>query len=84
VASFASPKTLAIFKSPHHGSGEPQPELRFEEAVRSWLEQLATSPSAGLSESAKESREALTDYILPALTQGVIRSTGPREALKSF
>jgi hypothetical protein len=84
VASFPSPKTLAIFKSFHHGSSEPQPGLGFEQAVRSWLERLASSPSVGLSESPKEAREALTDYILPALTQGVVRSTGPREALKSL
>lgn len=82
VASFPSPKTLATFKSLH--DGESLPELRFEEAARSWLEQLAASPSAVLSESPKEAREALSDYVLPALTKGVVRSTGPREALKSF
>jgi hypothetical protein len=82
VASFPSPKPLSIFKSLHGGSSEPQPELRFEEAVRSWLEQLATSPSASVSESPKV-REALRDYILPALAQGVVRSTGPRESLTS-
>jgi hypothetical protein len=83
VASFAAPKTWDIFKVSDHGSIELQLALRFEEAVKSWLEQLGTSPSAYLNESPKETREALTDYILPALTQGVVRSTGPRESVKS-
>jgi len=83
VASFASPKTWDVFRVGHHGSREPLLEFRFEEAVKSWLEQLGTSPSACLNESPKETRVALADYILPALTQGVVRSAGPRESLKS-
>jgi len=82
VASFAPPRTWDIFKARHHGTTETHLELRFEEAVKSWLEQLGTSPSAYLNESPKDAREALKDYILPALTQGVVRSTGPRESLK--
>jgi hypothetical protein len=82
VASFASPKTWKIFKGPLRNPIKSILAFRFEEAVKSWLEQLATSPTAYLNES-KETREALTDYILPALAQGVVRSTGPRESVKS-
>ena len=84
VGSFRSPNSWDIFRVPHHGSREPQLGLRFEEAVKSWLEQLATSPSAYLKEFPKETREALADYVVPAVTQGVVRSTGPRESLKSY
>jgi len=81
VASFPSPMAWHNFKAVHEG--EPRPELRFEQAVKSWLEELASIPSIFLSQSPKETREALTDYVLPALTQGVVRSTGPRESLTS-
>lgn len=81
VASFPSPNTWQNFKVSHQG--EPRPELRFEQAVKSWLEELASIPSIFLSQSPKETREALSDYVLPALTQGVVRSTGPRESLTS-
>ncbi len=81
VASFPSPNSWQNFKSSHQG--EPRPELRFEQAVKSWLEELASIPSIFLSQSPKETREALSDYVLPALTQGVVRSTGPRESLTS-
>jgi hypothetical protein len=81
VASFPSPKAWQNFKAAHNG--EPSPELRFEEAVRSWLEQLGTSSSPYLSEFPPQTREALSYYVLPALTQGVVRSTGPRASLTS-
>jgi len=83
VGSFPSPSSWDIFRVPHHGSREPQLGLRFEEVVKSWLEQLGTSPSAHLKEFPKETREALADYVVPAVTQGVVRSTGPRESLNS-
>jgi hypothetical protein len=81
VASFPSPKSLQNFKADHQG--EPHPELRFEESVRAWLEQLGSSPSPFLSEFPPKTREALSYYVLPALTQGVVRSTGPRASLTS-
>jgi hypothetical protein len=88
VGSFLAPKDWDIFRVPHHGSDAKDPgdrniEFRFEETVKSWLEQLATSPSAYLMEFPKEAREALTDYVVPALTQGIVRSSGPRESIKS-
>jgi hypothetical protein len=75
VASLASPSAWKVFEK------EPLLASRFEEAVRSWLEQIASSPSAYLGEASREAREAFTDYVLPALTEGVVRSTGPRESL---
>ena len=81
VASFPSPDTWQNFKAAHQG--EPHAGLRFEEAVRSWLEGLGTSPFPQLSEFPPRTREALRDYVLPALTEGVVRSTGPRESLTS-
>jgi hypothetical protein len=88
VGSFAAPKIWDIFKAAHHGTewegtSDANIGFRFEEAVKSWLEQLSTSPSAYLTEFPKETREALTDYVVPALTQGVVRSSGPRESIKS-
>jgi hypothetical protein len=81
VASFPSPMTWHNFKVAHQG--EPHAEVRFEQAVKSWLEELASIPSIFLAQSPKETREALSDYVLPALTQGVVRSTGRRESLTS-
>jgi len=88
VGSFAAPKNWDIFKAPHHGSDLEGPSdtdlaFRFEGAVKSWLEQPGTSPSSYLKEFPKEARETLTDYVVPALTQGVVRSSGPRESIKS-
>jgi hypothetical protein len=88
VGSFPAPKDWDIFRVPHHGSNSKDPAdthlgFHFEETVKSWLEQLAASPSAFLKEFPKETRETLTDYVVPALTQGVVRSSGPRESIKS-
>jgi hypothetical protein len=83
VGAFPAPKDWDIFKAPHHGSSEPHLEFRFEVAVKSWLEHLANAPSTYLKEFPKETREALKDYVVPALTQGVVRLAGPRESLKS-
>ncbi|MGC2530743.1 MAG: hypothetical protein WA639_23610 [Candidatus Acidiferrum sp.] len=81
VASFPSPKAWQNFKAAHQG--EPHAGLRFEETVRFWLEQLDASASPNLSEFPPQTREALSAYVLPALIQGVVRSTGPRESLTS-
>lgn len=85
---FPAPKTWTVFKVPHHGSELPSArdthmEARFEETVKSWLEQVRNSPSDYLKEFPKETRDALTDYVVPALSQGVIRGSGPREWLES-
>jgi hypothetical protein len=81
VASFPSPEAWQNFKASHQD--EPHAGLRFEETVRFWLERLGTSPSPHLSEFPPQTREALSDYVLPALTQGAVRSTGRRESLTS-
>ena len=88
VGQFPAPKTWTVFKVPHHGSELPSArdthlEARFEETVKSWLEQVRNSPTDYLKEFPKETRDALTDYVVPALSQGVIRGSGPREWLES-
>jgi hypothetical protein len=88
VGTFPAPKDWDIFRAPHHGSGGKDPsdahfESRFEGAVKSCLELLGSSPSPCMKELPEEAREALSDYVVPALKQGVIRSSGPRESLQS-
>jgi hypothetical protein len=83
IASLPSPKAWHSFKEIHRDSNDSELAFQFEQAVKSWLEQLATLPSAYLNEFPRETREALNDYVLPALTQGVVRSTGPRASVTS-
>jgi len=84
VGTFPSPKSWTVFRGPHHGTEGPlfaktDLALRFEENVKSWLEQLPSSRSTADTEFANDAREALDDYVLPALSQGVVRAGGPRE-----
>jgi hypothetical protein len=80
VGSFPAPKSWTVFKAPHHGTDRPPNlERRFEENVKSWLEQLRSSSSNDVQEFPKETREALLDYVVPALSQGIVRAGGPRE-----
>lgn len=50
--------------------------LRFEGQVQSWLETLSTE--SGLEQLTPELRRAAKMYIVPALTQGSVRSGHPR------
>jgi len=50
--------------------------LGFERQVQSWLETLSTE--SGLAELTPELRRAAQMYIVPALTQGSVRSGHPR------
>jgi hypothetical protein len=51
----------------------------FEEAIKLWLERVRVLNSVkGFS---PEAEDALNSYVLPALSAGVIRATGPRESL---
>lgn len=50
--------------------------LGFERQVQSWLETLSTE--SGLDELTPELRRAAQMYIVPALTQGSVRSGHPR------
>jgi hypothetical protein len=84
VGTFPAPKNWAVFRAPHHGTDRPSIRNiglagRFEENVRSWLEQLRSSPSDYAKEIPEETREALVDYVVPALSQGIVRAGGPRE-----
>jgi hypothetical protein len=53
--------------------------MRFEENVQSWLEQLRSSPSDYAKDIPEETKKALADYVVPALSQGIVRAGGPRE-----
>jgi len=53
----------------------PLQEERFETFVQQWLEDLPKYPS---KEAPNELREALRDYILPAVTSGEVRAAHPR------
>lgn len=84
VGTFPAPKTWTVFKAPHHGADRSSGKnmdlaLRFEENVKSWLEHLRSAPSDYVKEFPKETRETLMDYVIPALTQGIVRAGGPRE-----
>lgn len=50
--------------------------IGFERQVQSWLERLSTE--SGLEELTPELRRAAQMYIVPALTQGIVRSGHPR------
>jgi hypothetical protein len=84
VGTFPAPKDWSVFKAPHHGSDSPSVRdigraALFEEHVKSWLEQLRSSPSDDINKIPDETRGALVDYVVPALTQGIVRAGGPRE-----
>jgi len=84
IGVFPAPKNWTVFKASHHGLDRPLTTntdlaLRFEENVKSWLEHLRSSPSDYVKEFPKETREALVDYVVPALSQGIVRAGGPRE-----
>jgi hypothetical protein len=55
--------------------------LDFERNVQSWLEGLSTE--SGLSGLPPEFKRAAQMYIVPALTQGVVRSGHPRSLVRS-
>lgn len=87
VGDFPSPTSWEIFRVPHHGSPTSEPrdlglEESFENTVRFWLEELGSSSSANFSKIPKDTKEALADYVLPALAEGIVRSGGPRHATK--
>jgi hypothetical protein len=84
VGTFPAPKNWAVFKVPPDRTDIPSIlniglAGRFEENVKSWLEQLRSSPSDYAKEIPEETREALVDYVVPALSQGIVRAGGPRE-----
>ena len=56
-----------------HAAGDA---LGFERQVQSWLETLSTE--SGLKQLTPELRRAVQMYIVPALTQGSVRSGHPR------
>lgn len=87
VGGLPAPRSWEIFKFLHHGSPatderDSRFEERFEQAVRSWLEDVTSSLSANFAQIPKETKEVLTDYVTPAVAEGVIRSGGPRLSTK--
>ena len=56
-------------------------ELEFERVVQEWLESLGTE--AGLRDLPAELKRAAKLYIVPALSQGVVRAAHPRSSLNT-
>ncbi len=58
--------------------GSPQDKaFAFEEDVQRWLESLRVT---GVTEDfSPEAQDAISDYILPALNEGIIRAAHPKE-----
>jgi hypothetical protein len=84
VGSYPAPKKWMRFKVVNQGTEGPSVAnidlaQRFEEDVKFWLEQLRSSGSAE-NPLPDEAKDALEDYVIPALSQGVVRAGGPREA----
>jgi len=78
VGTFPAPKNWLVFRaSPvNENTGLA---LRFEENVKVWLEHLRSSPSDYVKEFPNETRAVLMDYVVPALSEGIVRAGGPRE-----
>ncbi len=55
----------------------PSQGAAFEAFVQQWLEDLANQPTGDFP---KELREALREYVLPAVTGGEVRAAHPRYA----
>jgi len=80
VGTFPAPKEWATFKVKDKPSVlNIVNGMRFEEHVKSWLERLRSSPFEDINKIPDETKGALVDYVVPALSQGVVRAGGPRE-----
>lgn len=82
VGTFTAPKEWAVFKAPHDGMDVASTRdlaFHFEEKVKSWFEQIRSSPSDYRAVFPEEAREALVDYVVPALSEGVVRAGGSRD-----
>ena len=83
--SYPAPKKWMRFKVVNQGTESPSVAYidlaqRFEEDVKFWLEQLRSSGFAEANQFPDEAKDALEDYVITALSQGVVRGGGPREA----
>jgi hypothetical protein len=78
VGEFPAPKSLSDDIAPATGSSGVALGLRLEEAIQSWLEQLARGSRGVLDELSPGLREAIEEHVLPILAQGEIRAAGPR------
>jgi|SRR5271157_2571220 len=79
IGIYPMPKTWTRFRPFDAASTESVQNrgLRFEEAVQSWLEAL---PAAGVAKDfPPETKDALLEYVLPAVSEGTVRAAGPRE-----
>jgi hypothetical protein len=79
IGIYPMPKMWTRFRPVDSGSSESLQNrgLRFEDAVQSWLEAL---PAAGVAKDfSAETRDALMEYVLPAVSEGTVRAAGPRE-----
>jgi hypothetical protein len=69
LGEFASPKSWLVFERPQSGA-------EFETLVQSWLEKLGKDVKE--PDAPRETREALSEYVVPSLINGEIHAAGPR------
>jgi len=72
MGPYPVPSNWAVAKAVGGGGAR---ELEFEQRVRSWLEQVSSSRTVkGLP---REASDAFDSYVIPALSSGLIRGSGP-------
>jgi hypothetical protein len=72
LGEFASPRSWRVFE--RRGS-----DTEFETRVQSWLEKLRNDVEE--PDVPQETREALSEYVVPSLINGEIHAAGPRLAM---
>jgi hypothetical protein len=83
IALFDIPESWPVFSRFLHLLPEninekgPKIALAFEENVQSWLEHMPTS--GFLQDLPPEAQAAFSNYILPALNEGIVGAAHPRE-----
>src|SRR6266511_5492031 len=73
MSGVLDPHLAFPLRAPGMSAGRP---FQLEEAVQAWLEGLARESVASTLPS--QLREAVEEYIVPALMQGEVRAAGPR------
>jgi len=69
LGEYPSPHSWITFEKRKSGA-------EFETRVQSWLEMLRNNFAT--EEVTRETREALSEYVLPSLLKGEVRAAGPR------
>lgn len=82
VGVYPIPPTWRVWKSLRSSAEQLKrtagAESIFEHQVQTWLEELSTT--AFPAEFSLEAQRALCEHVIPALSEGIVRAAGPREA----